>query len=359
MKEPARGLRRRRMASLIAGITASAALTACGGAPTGASAAANRKLASTASANSKLARIIIAEPLQSFSYLPLYVAQHEGYFAKRGLDVKVETLNTSASGFVNAVLQGAVWGDLGGPEHDAYANVKGADLKSVANIVNVSNNYLVARKGIDTTKPLAQRLKGQKIAVSFYGGTPDVDLRYWLHSIGLTPGKDVTLVESAANTYLGAVKSGQVNYAVTSDPQLSEGIADGVWTQPIFDFAEWFGPYTYSTISVPDKTIKTDPAQVQGFVDAIAQADNTTISNPSVALSVAGKVFTNIPGAVLKSSYQRAVADKMWAANAQQTDAAFQTDIRAITEVGTYTGPTINPGSIIDNQFTEAIHGSS
>jgi NitT/TauT family transport system substrate-binding protein len=309
----------------------------------------------TASGSAADEKIVIAEPQENFSYLPLYVAQQEGFFAKRGLNVSVTTLSTSASGFVNLVLQGAVWGFLGGPEHDAYANVKGADLKSVANLVNVSNNYLVARVGVDTSKPLAQQLKGQKIAVSFYGGTPDVDLRNWLSSIGLTPGKDVTLVESDASTYLGAVKSGQVNYAVTSDPQLSQGIAEETWTQPIFDFAKWFGAYTYSTINVPEATIKNDPTEVQNFVDAIAQADNATIHDPSVALSVAAKIFPDISASILKSSYQRAVADNMWAANAEQTDAGFETDVKAITKVGTYTGPAIDPTSIIDNQFTGAL----
>jgi NitT/TauT family transport system substrate-binding protein len=337
---------RSRAAVAAGAAVALASLAACSG---GSNGSAN----DAAATSDGQAKIVIAEPQENFSYLPLYVAQEEGYFAKHGLNVSVTTLSTSASGFVNLVLQGAVWGFLGGPEHDAYANVKGADLKSVANLVNVSNNYLVARKGIDTSKPLAQQLKGQKIAVTFYGGTPDVDLRYWLHSIGLAPGKDVTLVESDASTFLGAVNSGQVNYAVTSDPQLSQGVADGTWTKPVFDFAKWFGPYTYSTINVPEMTIKNDPTQVQNFVDAIAEADNTTINDQSVALSVAAKVFPDISAAILKSSYLRAVADHMWAANAQQTDAGFETDVRAITEVGTYTGPSIATTSIIDNEFTK------
>lgn len=300
------------------------------------------------------ANITIAEPLQSLGYLPLYIAQKEGYFKQRGLNVTVQTMDTSASGFVDAVLNGSVWGDIGGPEHDAYANAKGADLKSVANVVNISNNYLVARTGVNTSLPLAQQLKGQKIAVSFYGGTPNVDLRYWLSSIGLTPGKNVTLVESAASTYFAAIKSGQVNYAVTSDPQLSQGIAERIWSKPIFDFATWFGPYTYSTINVPQKTISSNPSQVASVVSAIAQADNTAINNPAIALAVAQQIFVGVSPSILKASYQRAIADHMWAANAQQTDSAFQTDVKAITQVGTYTGPAINPATVIDNQFLAA-----
>lgn len=332
-------------------------LAACGSStsPASSSASSTTLAKSVAAASAKTSsNIIIAEPLQSLGYLPLYIAQKEGYFSKRGLNVTVQTMDTSASGFVDAVLKGSVWGDIGGPEHDAYANVKGANLKSIANVVNISNNYLVARKGINTSLPLAQQLKGQKIAVSFYGGTPNVDLRYWLSSIGLTPGKNVTLVESAASSYFAAIKSGQVNYAVTSDPQLSQGVALGIWTEPIFDFAKWFGPYTYSTINVPEKTITSNPTQVASFVSAIAQGDNTAINNPTIALSVAQQIFVGVSPSILKASYDRAIADHMWAANAQQTDAAFQTDVKAITQVGTYQGPPINANSVIDNQFLGA-----
>lgn len=339
----------RKFITLFAASISTIALAACGSSSSTNASATSATTGTTQATH--VSDITIAEPLQSYSYLPLYIAQQEGYFAKYGIKVHVDTLNTSASGFVDAVLRGSVWGDIGGPEHDAYANEKGAALRSVANVVNISNNYLVARKGVNTSLPLAQQLKGQKIAVSFYGGTPNVDLRYWLHSIGLTPGVNVTLVESAASTYFGAVKSGQVNYVVTSDPQLSQGIADGLWTKPIFNFASWFGPYTYSTINIPLKTITTNPQQVKDVVAAIAKADNTALSSPSIALAVAEKTFPGVPASVLTASYQRAVKDKMWAANAVQTDAAFQTDVKAITEVGTYQGPAINAKSVIDNKF--------
>lgn len=343
--------KQRKFTTLFVASISSLALAACGSSSTTASSTSATTASTATSQTKQLTDITIAEPLQSYSYLPLYIAQQEGYFAKYGLNVHVETLDTSASGFVDAVLRGSVWGDIGGPEHDAYANEKGAALRSVANVVNISNNYLVARKGVNTSLPLAQQLKGQKIAVSFYGGTPNVDLRYWLHSIGLTPGVNVTLVESAASTYFGAVKSGQVNYVVTSDPQLSQGIADGLWGKPIFNFASWFGPYTYSTINVPLKTITANPQQVKDVVAAIAKADNTALSTPSIALAVAEKTFPGVPASVLTTSYQRAVKDKMWAANAIQTDAAFETDVKAITEVGTYQGPAINPSSVIYNKF--------
>ena len=37
----------------------------------------------------ELKKIVIAEPLHSIGYLPLYIGQQEGFFAEEGLDVEV------------------------------------------------------------------------------------------------------------------------------------------------------------------------------------------------------------------------------------------------------------------------------
>src|SRR5580704_13986701 len=90
--------------------------------------------------------ILIAEPQHGLGYLPLYVAIRNNAFA--GLDVSTITLASSGSEHTNAVLSGRAWGFIGGPEHNAYADVKGANLRAICNCVNRNNNYFVAASGI-------------------------------------------------------------------------------------------------------------------------------------------------------------------------------------------------------------------
>jgi NitT/TauT family transport system substrate-binding protein len=72
--------------------------------------------------------LIVAEPVHSTGYLPLYVAIAKGYFAEAGLEVKVMTVE-SGSGHTNAVLTGQAFAFIGGPEHNAFAKLKGAELQ--------------------------------------------------------------------------------------------------------------------------------------------------------------------------------------------------------------------------------------
>src|SRR6201997_2779152 len=89
--------------------------------------------------------LIVAEPSHNIGYLPLYIAIRNGYFANDGLDVKVMSLD-SGSEHANAVLSGQAFAFIGGPEHDAFAKLKGAELRSVVNVVNRGNVYYLSAK---------------------------------------------------------------------------------------------------------------------------------------------------------------------------------------------------------------------
>lgn len=94
----------------------------------------------------KLKKLVIAEPLHYTGYLPLYVAQSEGYFAEEGLEV--EMLQAAGGTHVTSVVSGDAWAVIGGPESNALANIGNSDpIVSVSNVVNRANVYLMAKKG--------------------------------------------------------------------------------------------------------------------------------------------------------------------------------------------------------------------
>src|SRR5829696_6355957 len=90
--------------------------------------------------------LLVAEPQHGIGYLPLYVAIRNGYFAKDGLEVKTMTVD-GGSTHTNAVLTGQAFAFIGGPEHNAYAKLKGGELRAVVNVVDRGNVYFTARKG--------------------------------------------------------------------------------------------------------------------------------------------------------------------------------------------------------------------
>ena len=93
-----------------------------------------------------LDQVTITEPNHVIGYLPLYVAQRRGFFAEQGIEATWTTIETG-SGPTNAILTGQAFAMLGGPEHNAYARIKGADLRAIAGVLMRSSVYVMAAKG--------------------------------------------------------------------------------------------------------------------------------------------------------------------------------------------------------------------
>src|SRR5215207_9653186 len=93
-----------------------------------------------------LKTLTVTEPVHGIGYLPLYVAIQKGYFADEGLAVRTLTIE-SGSVPTNAVLSGQAFAFIAGPEHTAFAKLKGGELRVIANVVQRGNLYYVAPKG--------------------------------------------------------------------------------------------------------------------------------------------------------------------------------------------------------------------
>jgi NitT/TauT family transport system substrate-binding protein len=118
-----------------------------------------------ASAASK--ELLVAEPVHSTGYLPMYIAMANGYFAESDIVVKIVTIETGG-GHTNAVLSGQAFAFIGGPEHNAFAKAKGAELRAVVHCVNRGNVYLCAAKGHEPKdKDWPNYFKGKSIAVKY------------------------------------------------------------------------------------------------------------------------------------------------------------------------------------------------
>jgi NitT/TauT family transport system substrate-binding protein len=118
-------------------------------------------------------QLLIAEPVHSTGYLPMYIAMAKNYFAEADIEVKIVTIETGG-GHTNAVLSGQAFAFIGGPEHNAFAKAKGASVLAIVNVVNRGNNYFVARKGLlPEGGDLTGFFRGKRVITGLRGGTPN------------------------------------------------------------------------------------------------------------------------------------------------------------------------------------------
>lgn len=300
--------------------------------------------------------ITIAEPVHSVGYLPLYAAQDSGFFADEGLDVEVTTL--TGGGHVNATLAGEVFGFIGGPESGAVANVKGADLVSVANVVNRGNVYFVAATGQEPAagEDMGEYLKGKTIVGGRHGGTPNAILRHILKREGLDPESDVKLLEVEDSSAIpSVVAQGQAEIAVVAEPQLGMGMSKGLWGEPFLNPLQLLGPYAYSSILVAKDTIDESPGALQKFVKALERGQEAIETDPEYAARLAAKEFPTMEPAALDAVLKRAYADKLWDGTLL-TEEAVETALE-VARSGAILVDSATPqkfANIADNQFVNA-----
>ena len=120
--------------------------------------------------------LLLAEPVHHVGFLPIYVARHKGYFKDEGIDIKLAVL--AAGGFVNAVLSGDAFAYIASVDHNAFARAKGMSLIAVSNLLGRTNIMMACTDIPPLTGDLPSYLKGKRIAVGAYGGTPNKVLRY-------------------------------------------------------------------------------------------------------------------------------------------------------------------------------------
>lgn len=330
---------------LIWGIICLFVLAACGGSET----ADQTQNAEASGENAEKPEIVIAEPVHGFGYLPLYIAINKGFF--ESVDASVTTL-TGGSAHTNAVLTDEAWAFIGGPEHNAFAKAKGADLRAIGNVVNRGNVYLVASPDLDPGEDMAAFVKGKTIVTGQFGGTPNSITRYLLAEWGLDAETDVKLMEVENSAIPTIISEGNGDIAVVSDPTMQQGVNEGIWNEPFYNVPQELGPYAYSTINVQLETIENNPEEVTGFMEGLKKGLALIEEKPEEALEIAKKEFPTMDEEILQSMMERAIEDGLWEFSGKITEESITTNLKVVENAGMLE-EEIRYEDIVDPQFFE------
>ena len=294
--------------------------------------------------------VLVAEPVHSTGYLPLYIGMEKGLF--EDVAVKLVTIETGG-GHTNAVLSGQAFAFIGGPEHNAYAKAKGAELRAVVNCVNRGNIYFCAAKGQEPTgTDWPSYFKGKTIAIGPFGGTPNSITRYLLKKWKLDAKKDVTLIETANSATIAVVRGKQAQIGEATEPFVTQGVRNNVWNEPFLNIPKELGPYAYSTINVRLESIQKEPELVRTFVRGIVKGSKLLYANPDEASEIAKKQFPTMPIDDLRSTLERSFKDETWSRDGVVSRPAWATASAVVREAGLLKSD-IKYDEIIDMSFVE------
>ncbi|UFN46935.1 ABC transporter substrate-binding protein [Roseomonas sp. OT10] len=305
-------------------------------------------------ARAQAKEIIVAEPGHLVGYLPLYLAGHKGYFTEEGLSLRILTVESGA-GHTNAVLTKQAFAFIGGPEHNAFAKAKGAELRAVCNVVDRGNVYFVARKGTSPKdRDFAAFVKGKTLATGLFGGTPNSITRYLLRTWNLDARRDVTMSELATAPIFAAMRARAADIGVITEPILTQGVAQNVWDEPFFNVPKELGPYAYSTLNIRLESMEQDPKMVEGFVRAVARGLKAAYADPDEAAAFARKEWPTAPVADIKATLDRTFADGLWSRDGFVSPEAWATGHRVV-RTADILKTDVPYDAIIDMQFQRRI----
>src|SRR5215475_16198289 len=139
-------------------------------------------------------------------HFPVWVVKESGIFRKNGLDVQLVYFTGGTTAVMALLSRDAPIMQMAGPAI-VSAGLRGSDTVMIAGGVVTSDQYLMSRPEIKT----ALQLKGGYVAIARFGGLADSMARIALQNLGLTPIKDVAIVQiGGAPERLGALEKGKV-----------------------------------------------------------------------------------------------------------------------------------------------------
>jgi NitT/TauT family transport system substrate-binding protein len=213
-----------------------------------------------------------------FYYLPLSVAERNGYFKDEGLEVEIPDFAGGAKA-LQALVGGSADMVSGAYEHTINMVAKKQPIKAVVLQAKYSSIVLLMPKDKAAKYKGGKDLKGLKIGVTAPGSSTNMFVNNLLAKDGLKPN-DVSIVGVGTGSgAFAAMDKGEIDAISNLDPVISQLEATGKFVAVADSRTEkgmkdiYGGDYHASVIYITDEYIKKNPNTVQAVVNAMVRAD--------------------------------------------------------------------------------------
>ena len=215
----------------------------------------------------------------SFYYLPITIAERQGYFKDEGLNIKISDFAGGAVA-LRAVVGGSADVVSGAYEHTISLQAKKQYFQAfVAQGRLPQIAFGVASAKAESIKSFKD-LKGLKVGVSAPGSSTHNLVKQLLTKGGLDPNKDVAIIGVGLGaTAINALKSGQIDAISNTDPvmtklELDKAIKVIADTRTLKGTeAVWGAPLPAGVLHAAIEFVQRNPNTVQALANAIVRAD--------------------------------------------------------------------------------------
>ena len=229
---------------------------------------------------------------------PGWAAYEGGFFRKQGLDVD-QVHVVGGPGAIQTLLSGdAPFAQVSGLPVLEGA-LQGADVVILAGILNTMNYQFIVGKEIKQP----DHLKGKTVAVSRFGSSSDFATRYALEKYGLSPGKDVAIIEIGSQPErFAALGSGKIQGVMLEVPLTLRAKKMGF---PVLADLQMLGlEYQATVLATTQATIKSRPDLVRKVLTAYIEGIHYYKTNRKEGVAILQKYLKTDDAEALAETYE-------------------------------------------------------
>jgi len=303
-------------------------------------------------AAAQLTRLNVGYSAVSADQLPAWVAKDTGIFARNGLDVQLIFFTGGTTAILALVSGDVPITQVSGPGLVNSA-LAGSDAVFVAAGIISLNYVLMGKPGIKT----AEQLRSGTLAISRFGSATDSIARFALRRIGLTPGKDVTIIQVGSGPErLSAVLTGRVTAAVINPP--SSFIAEKRGLAIVADVAQMGLVFQHTGVATTRRFIKEHPETVRRYVRAHVEAVQKMWTDREATIKALSKYMgSGIDRETLEKSYENVMTEALYPKKQYPSLEGLKTVLEDISERDPR-AKTAKPEQFVDFSFIKELDGS-
>ncbi len=263
---------------------------------------------------------VLALPAVNMGFAPAYIAEHNGYWSKRGLDMKI--VEITGIGSMNAVLAGSADFSISSGMTIIRANIRGRKVIEIAHTYDgLIDEIVVSTKeakaaGVTLNSPIAKRaalLKGKTIALGGPNTLPHAYLRMFARKGGLDPERDFKIAAMQPQAALAALKAGRIDGMVETMPDpiqavdggygvlISSGLRGGPGDKG--DFPE-LQPIALNGVMTTPEECQKKPSYCERMVAGIAEGLTFLHAHPKESIEILQKRIPGMEPDVFRKSFE-------------------------------------------------------
>ena len=214
-----------------------------------------------------------------------FIARDTGIYARNGLDVQLIYFNSGTTAVTALITGETPFSQTAGPSV-INATLNGSDTVMIAG-GNVTLDYwMLSRPEIKTP----EQLKGGAVAISRFGSASDFIVRYALQRLGLTPVKDVAILQVGSLTErFAAMETKRVQATVLAPPAMYQAQMRGF--NMLVDIAALGLPYQATGVATTRKFIRERTDVIRRYIKAHIEAVHRFKTDRETSMKVLAKTL--------------------------------------------------------------------